>query len=298
MGAPSSQSTPEALEGMKLIHSVSDALLAWTAVPPSIIQSAGSPDAQTRRQRLLVRSARKFCDDFGAAVVLLRMGFVGPSHAILRMCRENVAPMLFLALTDQSEAERFIRFVTKQKPAETRLRLHRRAKKMLDELGETLPAPARARLSAAILGDEQCQTDEAAASQDGKAPADYTFNRLVARVAQAFERHHGIDARNFLTMVVDYHIESEVTHSGFEAIEAYHVEPADWEADVARLADILTLLMDLRTMTVFTTNALLDAFGMSGRIPKPEAVKTLAELAAETGQYLQRLSPSLNRRSV
>ena len=46
------------------------------------------------------------------AVVLLRMGFVGPSHAILRMCRESVVSMLFLAFADESEAERFIRFVT------------------------------------------------------------------------------------------------------------------------------------------------------------------------------------------
>ena len=228
--------------GMKLIRSLADALLAWTAVPPSIIQTAGRPEAQTRTQRLLERSARKFCDDFGAAVVLLRSGFVGPSHAVLRMCRENIGSMLFLALADQSEAERFIRFATEQKPADTRLKLHRRVKKILEELGDSLPTAARARLSAAILDENQCRADETIATQDKKASiqADYfdqllgyfilarharRANRsfpLINRLALYFARHGYLwtwdvsalhDDREFLTIEQWFVDEAEGRHA-------------------------------------------------------------------------------------
>lgn len=277
-------------EGMKLIQSLAGALLAWTSVPPSIIQTTVRPEAMTAPQRLLVRSVRKFCDDFGAALVLLRNGFVGPSHAILRMCRENIVSMLFLALATQSEAKRFARFIAEQKPADTRLKLHGRVTKLLGKSGEKLPATARDRLSAAILDEKQIRADQAAATQDAKASADYTFNKLVARIAEVLERDHGSEARTFLTAVIDYHIESEVTHSGFDAIAAYHVETADWRSDLGRIVDILRSLLDLRVMTIFASNALLDAFGASGRIPKPEAVLALGDLASVTRQYLERLA--------
>ncbi|MGB7161169.1 MAG: hypothetical protein WBD40_24120 [Tepidisphaeraceae bacterium] len=288
MSIPRDDRTRQAL---MLINELSDALIVWTAVPPHIIATApGEASAKGRAQQLLVRSARKLCEDIGGAVVLLRQGFTGTPHALMRMCRENVVSVLYLGVAPPSEAERYARFVAAQKPAAARLRLHRLANTLLEKMGDALPAAPRARFQAATLGSVELQQEEQAAAQDRAARDDYLFNSLVTRIAELLKTHVGADAGAFLTTVIDYWIESEVTHNGFYAIETYHVDGGDWQDDLDRLRDVLTMLVDLRVIAAMLTTALLTGFSVSGKLQRPAESHQLAIIAEKAKRFLANLN--------
>ena len=280
-------------EGIRLIHHMASALRGWLAVPPSIIQST-APRISDRRlpQQLLVQSARKLCEDVGAAVSLLEQGFAGPPYVLVRACRENVVPMLYLAMAPAAEQVRFANFLAEQKPAAARLKLHHLAKLLLADEGSRLPEGARARLEGAILDEQQVGLDDRRAKQDAKAPADYSFNRLVSRVTEFMGRDHENEAGSFLTTVVDYWIESEVTHSGVDAIDAYHVKGGPWHLDQNRILDLLVLLMDLRVIATLSDTALLFGFTVHGKLPLPPAIQVLQQSTALVRDYLNRFPSS------
>jgi len=279
--------TRTAEKGMQLIHKMCDALLKWTAVPPRIIQTI-QPERASRNdtQQLLARSARKLCEDLGATVSLLSTGFVGPSHALIRMCRENVVAMLWLGLAPKHERERYARLVIEQKPAATRVKLHRLATTVLARLGAQLSMSTRVRFDTATLSGEQFRTEEALAKQDGSAGHDLNFNALVHRLAELLARDYGNEANALLTTAIDYWIESEIIHNGFNAIEVYHVNGGNWFENVDRIEDILVLLIDLRVITILTNTALLHGFDAIGRLPPPTQIEELRTVVQEIRDFL------------
>jgi hypothetical protein len=277
-------------EGVSLIHQMASALREWLAVPPLIIQSAAPKLAQRRpSQQLLVQSARKLCEDIGAAVSLLDQGWAGPSHVLVRVCRENIVLMLYVAMAPQDEQIRFTKYIAEQKPAAARAKLHHLAKSILKEQGRRMPALARARWEGAILDQKEFERDDARAKQDPKAPPDYSFNRLVSRVAEFMRHYDEEEAGSFLTTVIDYWIESEVTHSGVDAIDAYHVREGPHQE---RIIDVLVLLMDLRVIAALSGTALLTGFERNGTLPLPAAIQALQQVTESVEMYFSRFPPS------
>jgi hypothetical protein len=263
--------------GSDLLQSFRDALVAWSAVPPAIIGDT-KPKARDRTlsQNLAVRGARKLSEDVVAASLLLSQGLVGPAHALVRMCRENVTSIFYLFAAEAADAERFARYIAQQRPAAEQTRLHRVASKLLAEFDGRISDRAKSRLKAATLSEGDLHDVQVTSKQDSKAPDDFRFQNLVVGAIQSLLRNNVENAGDLSGIMIDYWMESEVVHSGFHALELYEINGGTTTLNsLCRLRSALIQMCDIRLIAVELIGVLLRSFDLIGRLPEPHEMQVL-----------------------
>lgn len=266
--------------GVKIVHEFAKAFSDWPAVPPSLIELAEKTlENSTEVQHAVIVKARKIAEDIGAAVSLADRGFAGPTHALLRVCRENAMSMLYLSLAEEAEAKQYLCYLNETHPAYSDLRRHKQAKRLLSEHADDLLPEVKERFETALLAEVQVDGIELVARNYRRVARKYSFASLVVEVTRLLDARGLPQLQLLMTTVIDYWIESEVIHSGQDALYLYHAGSVPADLDLERVRDILLVLKDLRLCATITHVSLLAALDLEKDLPMPAQVQELSRIS-------------------
>lgn len=256
---------------------------AWLRVPAQIL-AAGAQAEITEREQMcafLERKWHKLRQDISGTLCLINTNHIGPTVALSRVCRETALRMVVWSFADPTLDRAHLHVARDIRPKENAKRLMRDANGLLERFGEAFQAPAIKILRTAIESARSMRDQPELFPCDDLPPL--VRSQGVASLTKEGARQmstHGLDPSIFARQVVDYWLECEAVHTGEGATDLY--QPEDYGQGLETDGEItgLARLLDLYALKAMVTAALVNAVGLSGKLPKPRLSEDLAEIAS------------------
>lgn len=259
----------------------------WLDVPDSLIAiaSAESPIVRHEIVYLLNRSWFKLKQDMSSILHLVDVNHFGTAKAVLRMCRETALNMLVWSLSDPAMDRDHLHLLRDVRPKENAKRLKRDVEAILGRHGQTLDERVVKNLEGALAyADAELSRPPLVNGVVDTGVRQKGFTQLAGILTEQLLHdgtHHAIPGQ-----VVDFWLESETVHSGFNSIHFYALDEGE-DPVIGPLVIGLAILKDLYPIKAMVTMALMHAMGLEAKLQKPKVDHELGDVVKQVERVLQ-----------
>ena len=253
----------------------------WLKVPEQILSTSVRLRKPERQEMcaLLERSWRKLKQDLSGCLALINTKHIGPACAVSRVCRENALRMLLWSFSNPELDAAHVYVALKARPKEDARRLVKDAQAFLSRVDYEIDERARNYLERGIASANEILNEPGDAPRIGLELATKKGFARIAEIAANRLIDNGLDPSLLAVQMMDYWLECEAVHSGRHAGLFYKPEGFGLGLELDGELTCICRLNDLYPIKPIVTAALINALGLTGKLPPPDESTQLHSIA-------------------